>query len=136
MLDQDEAHAPTSLVTTDASVKALPAGCGSTAPPLAGAALSQAMATSSFDVGDTPTGKYAAIAAGSNHACGLRVDQSAVCWGSNNGGKAMPPSDKFIAIAAGDIYSCAIRVDGTAVCWGLNNERRSSPPSETLLIAD
>ena len=53
------------------------------------------------------------------HACGLRRDGTAVCWGSNQHGKASPPpGERFKSISSGEGHTCAVRLDGTAVCWG------------------
>ena len=52
-------------------------------------------------------------------ACGLRQDGAAVCWGSDQDGKASPPSgESFASIDVGSLHSCGLREDGTALCWG------------------
>ena len=65
-----------------------------------------------------------AVAAGADHTCALRSDQTIECWGSNqdwygeevNQSKA-PPGD-FTAVSAGGVNSCGLRTDETVVCWG------------------
>jgi alpha-tubulin suppressor-like RCC1 family protein len=78
------------------------------------------------------------ISKGYAHACGIRVDGSAWCWGSafdgelgNNqaGGHAATPQrvrtstnttgwNDWIDISAGTSHTCGIRSDGSAWCWG------------------
>ena len=69
------------------------------------------------------------------HSCGLRMDGTPVCWGSNQHGKASaPPGEKFLSINAGTSHSCGIRHDGTAVCWGADfNELLSVPEGEQFV---
>jgi len=77
-----------------------------------------------------------AISAGSAHTCGLTVDDSVVCWGTNgNGQLAGNPSsnvpiainglsNNVTAISAGDIHTCALLNDGSVKCWGENDYGR------------
>ena len=67
--------------------------------------------------------KLTSISTGWVHSCGLREDGTAVCWGSNQGGKASPPAgEKFVSVEAGTSHSCGLRADGAAVCWGADRE--------------
>jgi alpha-tubulin suppressor-like RCC1 family protein len=74
-----------------------------------------------------------AITAGSDHACALRSDGHAACWGRNFDGQLgdgttadsnvpVPVAglDDAVAIIAGYERTCAIRANGQAVCWGSN----------------
>ena len=66
----------------------------------------------------------ASISVGRDHACGVRIDGSLICWGSNEDedgefvGKASPPAGSFVSVSAGLYHTCGIRTDGTAACWG------------------
>ena len=77
-----------------------------------------------------------AIDAGTDHACALKGDGTAVCWGQNlfaqlGDGTSGPNTDKAspvpvlalsgaISINAGNRHSCAVKADGRAACWGEN----------------
>lgn len=79
---------------------------------------------------DPPEGILTAMSVGQDHACGLRRDGTAVCWGSNAQGQSSPPpEEKFTHLSAGFDHTCALREDGTAVCWGGDVEGQSSPPT-------
>jgi hypothetical protein len=39
----------------------------------------------------TPEGMFSAVAAGSYHACALRLDHHVTCWGENFHRQATPP---------------------------------------------
>ena len=69
------------------------------------------------------------ISAGQFHTCGLRVDATVSCWGSNGAGESMPPSGTFTAVSAGGSHSCGLRPGGTVSCWGHNLNGESAPPS-------
>ena len=84
----------------------------------------------------SPSGGYTSLAAGEHHTCGLRVDGSGVCWGSDQYGQSSPPSgDKFTSIVAGAYHTCGLRVDGSGVCWGSDQYGQSSPPSGDKFIS-
>lgn len=76
----------------------------------------------------SPSGSFAAAAAGSRHLCAIRTDKTISCWGDNNFGQADAPSGKHEAIAAGYDHSCAIHEDRTVVCWGGDRLGQSSAP--------
>ena len=73
---------------------------------------------------DPGGGGYTALSAGGYHACGIRIDQTVVCWGSNRGfddeflGQATPPDGPFEVINAGTFHTCGFRPDGEIRCWG------------------
>jgi hypothetical protein len=56
------------------------------------------------------------VSIGAEFACGLRPDNTIVCWGA---AAPTPPTGKFIRISAGTYHACAIKLeDSTIVCWG------------------
>ena len=72
---------------------------------------------------DAPAGRFTAVAAGSEHTCGLRPTGAIECWGNNEDGQTDTPAGRFTAISD----TCAIRSDGAIVCWGVG---------ESILPAD
>ena len=62
-----------------------------------------------------PEGEYTSVSAGVYHACGIRIDQTVACWGSNLGfdgdflGQATPPDGPFEVINAGTFHTCGFR---------------------------
>ena len=71
-----------------------------------------------------PEREYTSVSAGVYHACGIRIDQTVACWGSNLGfdgdflGQATPPDGPFKVINAGTFHTCGFRPDGEIRCWG------------------
>jgi len=65
-------------------------------------------------------GLLQAVAAGRDHALGVRLDGSVIGWGRNDLGQATPPADltNAVALAAGGTFSVALRDDGTLSVWG------------------
>jgi alpha-tubulin suppressor-like RCC1 family protein len=75
---------------------------------------------------------WVSLTAGSYHTCGLRVDDTAWCWGWNEWGVfgdgttsliASTPqwgggNGNWISLSADTWHTCGIRVGGTAWCWG------------------
>ena len=56
--------------------------------------------------------------------CGVRPDQSLVCWGSLGNvfdAAGTPPSGSFVQVAGGTGFECALRIDGQVICWGVTN---------------
>ncbi|MCY4113319.1 MAG: PQQ-dependent sugar dehydrogenase [Chloroflexi bacterium] len=72
---------------------------------------------------------FVQVGTGENHACAVRSDGSAVCWGSNDLGQLdLPSGVKFRAIASGWRFSCGITTEGTLACWGNNRHQQADPP--------
>jgi alpha-tubulin suppressor-like RCC1 family protein len=76
-----------------------------------------------------------AVGTGNDHACAIRGDGTAWCWGQNSSGqlgdgtttdRASPVAvvatglPKLTAIAGGQAHTCAIGADKTVWCWGAN----------------
>ncbi|MYA25737.1 MAG: hypothetical protein F4091_04815 [Acidimicrobiales bacterium] len=82
----------------------------------------------------SPTGRFSRVAVGFLHRCALKTDGTAVCWGKNKFGEAVPPpSERFSHLALGTSHSCGLRPDGSVTCWGYDADGRSSPPSMRLV---
>ena len=79
-------------------------------------------ATTSFD------SRYSAISAGSLHTCGVRLDGTIGCFGSNGRGQSDPPDGEFLSVSAGGVHTCGVKANGSVVCWG--SEAVESPPAD------
>ncbi len=78
-------------------------------------------------------GPYLQVASGDEHACAIRVDGRAFCWGSGVDGRlgngttadrAEPTlvsgAHRFVSVTTGGKHSCALTAAGSAWCWGLD----------------
>ena len=79
---------------------------------------------------------FAAADIGSHHACALKLDHTAVCWGDSTDGRTTPPTDAnsdpvaFSAIAVGWNYACGVETDDSLACWGTAGASNvTSPPA-------
>jgi len=82
-----------------------------------------------------PNGTFSQISAAKMgwHTCGIRPDQTVVCWGLDDNGQAKSPNDLFSQVSAGKWYTCGIRAeDDTIICWGNNSDGQAEPPSGTF----
>lgn len=79
-------------------------------------------AISCWTFGNPPEGRFSALSVGTFHACALRGNGTAECWGQNEFGQATAPAGTFTAISVGRFHSCGMRADDvdTLVCWGDN----------------
>ena len=86
------------------------------------------------------------VAAGRSHSCGVRVDGTVTCWGSNEhlvyhdsqprwitDGKLDAPSGRFLSVTVSSSHSCGVHVDQSVVCWGSNSNGKSNAPSGRFL---
>lgn len=78
------------------------------------------------------TGTWTSISAGAAHACGVRSNGAAWCFGSNYGGALgtgnnstrggapvqVTGTGAWSAVAAGSNHTCGIRAGGQLLCWG------------------
>ena len=79
--------------------------------------------------------RFATVAAGLTHVCGVTLEADAYCWGENslgqrgNGSVGVSSSVpelvlgglSFATVSAGDLHSCGATTDGKLYCWGANN---------------
>src|SRR5690606_10233558 len=74
------------------------------------------------------------VALGSNSTCGVRVDGTLWCWGTNTRGQVgvgditqrLSPTQVGTAadwqrVSAGTEFACGIRAGGSLWCWGYNH---------------
>ena len=79
--------------------------------------------------------EWLAVSTGGNHTCGIQVDGTLWCWGSNGLGQLGigEPTDvpkvsptrvgtatDWVRVATGHAFTCGMRADGTLWCWGGN----------------
>ena len=69
------------------------------------------------------------MSTGGSHACGLRLDGSAECWGYGYYGQTDAPTGRFTAVAAGGKHTCGLRPGGTVECWGGNWNGQADAPA-------
>lgn len=64
--------------------------------------------------------------AGATVVCGIRMDDTLVCWGDQSLSKA--PSGKFSKVAVSSLMSCAVAIDdGSLHCWGYEADKLVLP---------
>ena len=102
-----------------------------------GCSSRRALALTSSVPGLPPEGlKLRVISSGGSQTCGLRMDNSPVCWGGDREGGASPPEDeRFAAISSGEYHTCALRLDGSPRCWGSNSFGQASAPKNDRFVA-
>ena len=76
---------------------------------------------------------WASAAAGADHTCAVRTDDTLWCWGDNQTGQlglgstadqdlpqqvTTPAAGGWASVAAGGLDTCAVRSDATLWCWG------------------
>ena len=74
---------------------------------------------------------FTQITAGKGHACGIRENATALCWGHDRNGYgslAPPAQTAFRQISAGLNFTCGLRQDQTIACWGNNSAGQAAPP--------
>ena len=83
---------------------------------------------------DAPQGQFTAVSVGYGHACAIRTDRTAVCWGNNTDGRLDVPDGHYTAIDVGYFgRGCALRTDKTVACWGRDGaERDAAELTETI----
>ena len=69
----------------------------------------------------------------SGFSCGLKLDKSIECWGSQTLNQTNAPSGQYTMIKSADRHSCAIHENGQIACWGTDIYGESSPPAGTFI---
>ncbi len=89
------------------------------------------------DTGPGAWSDWIEISAGESHACGLRVNGTAWCWGANGSGTLGSANttwydrphqvvtdtgsgawSDWVSIKAGNSHTCGVRTNGNLYCWG------------------
>ena len=68
---------------------------------------------------DPPDESLLSVGPGESNICGVRPDQTGVCWGTNGWGQLAVPEGEFTKILPGREQVCGLRVSGIVECWGL-----------------
>lgn len=87
----------------------------------------------SWDGTSPPKGEFASVSVTAHHACGLRRDGTAACWGSYGASEPIvqPPAGEFVSVSAGARHACGIRDDQTVQCWGRTPDGADLAPPPT-----
>ena len=92
-----------------------------------------------------PAGSFVSVSAGGGHTCGVKINGSVACWGSNEDlfgdllGQSTPPDGSFVSVSAGDDHTCGVKIDGSVACWGSNEDLfgdllgQSTPPDGSFV---
>jgi alpha-tubulin suppressor-like RCC1 family protein len=84
---------------------------------------------------------FSSLTAGGDHACGITVEGTAYCWGSNIWGELGNGSQdnesyvpvmvsgnlKFLSLSAGEFTTCGVTVKSEGYCWGSQNRHERVP---------
>lgn len=73
--------------------------------------------------------RFASVSAGAVQTCGVRADETVVCWGDDRSGKIRPPGGTFKSVSAGTSFTCGVRSDETVACWGEDEYGQARPPA-------
>jgi hypothetical protein len=79
--------------------------------------------------------KMSEVSVGADHTCGLLLDSSVRCWGTNASGNASSLEGAFRAVSAGWLHTCGVQADRTIGCWGSNEYGQASPPTGEFIAA-
>ncbi len=82
-----------------------------------------------------PSGKFAAVASGYHHTCGLRVEGTIACWGTNWFEDVVSPEGLYTAVTVGRNHSCGLGVDHTVTCWTGYRSSSGVPDGEFTTIS-
>lgn len=100
---------------------------------------------------------WRAVSVGGSHTCGIRLDETLYCWGSNGSGqlgvsisrgkcgrpsaaceggpRAVASSLRFRSVSAGQRHTCAITVARALYCWGENLQFQTATEGEPFVRA-
>jgi alpha-tubulin suppressor-like RCC1 family protein len=79
-----------------------------------------------------PDGPFVHVTTGGSHACGLRENGTAVCFGGNEKGELNVPDTTFAQIDAAQDHTCGVTTAGNIVCWGDPTFKRLDAPGGTF----
>src|SRR5437879_3065777 len=71
---------------------------------------------------------FRSVSSGAYHTCGVRLDETLACWGSNGSGQTSSPEHKFRTVSAGAYHTCGVRLDDALACWGHNGYGQARAP--------
>jgi alpha-tubulin suppressor-like RCC1 family protein len=97
-------------------------------------AMSDAQSVQAIFGSNTTSDAYLQVSAGNTHTCGVKNDNTVICWGNNGNGQATSPAETFQQVSAGYRHTCGVRNDGKVACWGRNNYGEATPPADGVFI--
>jgi len=71
---------------------------------------------------------FKTVSAGGGHSCGVKSDNTVICWGYNGSGQVEAPEGAYKTVSAGDRHSCGVKSDNTVTCWGYNGSGQAEVP--------
>jgi len=78
---------------------------------------------------DHPDDLFVAIGTGIEHGCGIRLDGSIKCWGSDGGFVDLDaPDGVYSQVDGGNAHTCALNALSDIICWGADTGGISTPP--------
>ena len=79
--------------------------------------------------------QFLSVSAGGGHSCGIKTDNTVVCWGNNRNGQSTPPTGQFSSVSAGRDYTCGVRMSGELECWGWIQGGVTPPQGKFLSVS-
>lgn len=93
----------------------------------------QTTASTAFELNPAMDGG-GVISAGSS-PCGLRPDQTVLCWGRLGRGELDFPEGRFLGVSASVAAACGLRPDQTLECWGIHYMSRHPPSGRFTAVS-
>lgn len=87
------------------------------------------------DTGSPTPDRFIDAGTGGGHTCGILMDGSIQCWGSNEDRQLNAPLGQFSSIYVGHAHACALDERGAVACWGRNDHGQTSLSGVYVAVA-